>query len=344
MKVLVTGGGGFIGGAVVRRLVDRGDAVTSFARGAYPELERLGVRTLRGDLTDAAAVAAAAEGQEVVIHTAAKAGAWGPAAEYHRINVQGTRNVLGACRRHGVDRLVFTSSPSVVHTGHDIAGGTEALPYAEHFAAAYPRTKAEAERMVLAADSPELATTAIRPHLVWGPGDPHLVPRILERARRGRLALVGAGTNLIDATYIDNAAQAHLDAVDRLATATPTDRPAGGTTDRDRPPAGRAYFIAQGEPMPIRALFDMILDTAGLPPVKKQIPFPVAWALGALAETVQQIRPGHAEPLMTRFLARQLSTTHWFDLSAARSDLGYTPEVSTREGMRRLRHHLQGHR
>lgn len=327
MRVLVTGGGGFIGGAIVRQLVARGDDVTSLARGRYPALDALGVRTVRGDLANAAAVDAAVAGHDAVVHTAAKAGGWGPAEEYRLTNVDGTRHVIDACRRHRVGRLVFTSSPSVVHGGDDIEGGTEDLPYAATFEAAYPATKAEAERMVLSANGGALATTALRPHLVWGPGDPHIVPRIIDRARRGRLALVGSGDNLIDTTYVHNAALAHLNALDRL-------RGPGS------PPAGRAYFIAQGEPLPIRDVFNLVLDAAGLPPVTRRVPLRAAWLVGAVAEWLHPLLPGDGEPVMTRLMARQFATAHWFDLSAARADLAYAPEVSLAEGMRRLRHHL----
>ena len=330
MKVLVTGGGGFIGGAVLRLLLARGDQVTSLSRGDYPSLRNLGARTLQGDLTNPEAVRAAVSGQDVVVHTAAKAGGWGPAEDYRRTNVVGTQRVIDACRSHGVSRLVFTSTPSVVHGGRNIEGGDESLPYADHYEAPYPATKAEAERRVLAANSDELLTTALRPHLVWGPHDPHLVPRIIDRARRGRLALVGSGANLIDATYIDNAAQAHLDAVDRLwAAAGPTE-----------PPAGRVYFIAQGEPVPISDLLAAILAAADLPPLTRRVPFRMAWTVGAVAEQWHRWVSASSEPVMTRLMARQFATAHWFDLSAAHRDLHYAPHVSMADGMLALRDYL----
>ena len=328
-RVLVTGGGGFIGGAVARSLLARGEEVTSFSRGAYPELEALGIRTVRGDLADADAVAAAVAGHDVVVHTAAKAGAWGPAAEYRRPNVVGTRSVVDACRRHGVGRLVFTSSPSVVYRPGDVENATEDLPYPQRYPAAYPATKAAAERMVLAANGGSLATVALRPHLVWGPGDPHLVPGLVDRARRGRLPIIGSGDNLVDTTYIDNAAQAHVDALDRLVS------PAVA-------PAGRAYFIAQGEPVPMREMLNRILATAGVPPLTRRVPVPVALAVGAVAEAVHGVRGGRGEPLLTRFLVRQLSSAHWFDLTAAHRDLGYRARVSLAEGLERLRSHQLG--
>ena len=322
VRALVTGGGGFLGGAIVGRLVDAGWEVRSLARGDYPDLRARGVDVHRGDITDAAAVARAAAGCDVVFHVAARVGVGGPARPYRAANVDGTANVIAACRRQGVGRLVFTSSPSVVHGGADLAGATEALPYPDRHPAAYPATKAEAERLVLAANGPSLATTSLRPHLVWGPGDTHLVPELLERARRGRLRFVDGGTAVVDATYVDNAAEAHLLAAERLAG--------------DGAPAGRAYFVANGEPAPVRELVNAILGAAGMAEVTGSVPFPVAYAAGALAELAWRLARRDDDPPLTRFVARQLATDHWFDLSAARRDLGYEPKVSTAEGLTRL--------
>ncbi|GAA4797228.1 NAD-dependent epimerase/dehydratase family protein [Actinomycetospora chlora] len=331
MKALVTGGGGFLGGAVVDALLARGDEVTSLARGDYPALAAKGVRALRGDLADPDAATAAVTGQDVVVHVAAKAGLWGSDAEFHHSNVTGTRTLLAACREAGVGRFVFTSTPSVVHRGGDIAGGDESLPYAEHHDSAYPRTKAEAERLVLAADGPDLATTALRPHLVWGPGDTQLVPRILARARAGTLRLVGDGSAVIDTTYVDDAAAAHLDAVDRLAPGAAC--------------AGRPYFVTSGDPRPVRELINGILAAGGLGPVDATVPRPVAVAAGAAVEATWRVLGrvvDLGEPPMTRFLARQLATTHCFDISAARRDLGYRPRVDLDEGFARLALALAG--
>ncbi|GAA4857813.1 NAD-dependent epimerase/dehydratase family protein [Actinomycetospora straminea] len=322
MKALVTGGGGFLGGAVVDALLARGDTVTSVARGDYPDLRARGVRTVRGDLADPAVAREAVTGVDVVLHVAAKAGIGGRTADFRRSNVEATRVLLDACREAGVGRLVFTSTPSVVHTGGDLHGGDESLPYATHFDSAYPETKAEAERLVLAADGPDLATVALRPHLVWGPGDTQLVPRILDRARRGQLRLVGDGSSVVDTTYVADAAAAHLDAADRLAPGAAC--------------AGRAYFITSGDPRPIRELIDGILGAGGLPPVTATVPRPVAVAAGAAVEAVWSLLGRTDDPPMTRFLARQLATAHWFDIGAARRDLGYAPRVTLEEGFARL--------
>ena len=327
MKALVTGGGGFLGGAIVRRLVARGDSVRSLARGEHPELSRLGVECVRGDLGDGDAVHRAAAGCDVVFHVAAKAGVWGGFDDYFRVNVVGTRHVLAACRAEGVARLVYTSSPSVVFNGRDMENVDESVPYPDHHDAPYPATKAAAEREVLAANSRELAVVALRPHLIWGPGDNHLVPRIIARARSGRLRRIRTAPKRIDSTYIDNAAEAHLLAADRLAS--------GG------PVAGKAYFVSNGEPMPIWDLVNGILDAAGLPPVARSVPLWAAIAAGAAFEGVFTTFRIAAEPPMTRFVARELATSHWFDLSAARRDLGYVPRVSIAEGLQRLRASFQ---
>ncbi|MBA2575854.1 MAG: NAD-dependent epimerase/dehydratase family protein [Euzebyaceae bacterium] len=322
MRALVSGGGGFLGGAIVRRLLDRGWAVRSFARGAYPALAAAGVEVLRGDLADADAVGRAVAGCDVVFHVAARAGVGGAPSAYRAANVDGTVHVVAACRRHGVGRLVFTSSPSVVHRGDDLRGADESAPYATRHLAAYPATKAAAERVVLAADGPALATTALRPHLVWGPGDTHLVPRLLARARAGRLRFVGDGRALVDSTYVDNAAEAHLLAADRLAG--------------DGAPAGRAYFVSNGEPRPVADLVNAILRAAGLPEEHRTVPFAAAYAAGAVAEVAWRVARRTDDPPVSRFLARQLATAHWFDLTAARRDLGYVPRVSLDEGFARL--------
>jgi nucleoside-diphosphate-sugar epimerase len=328
MKAIVTGAGGFLGGAVVDALLQAGADVTAFQRGDYPALAARGVRVVRGDVADAEAVAGAVRGQDVVFHVAAKAGAWGDLAAYRRANVTGTEHVVRACRAAGVDKLVYTSSPSVVFDGGDMAGLDESVPYPPHHDAPYPATKAEAEKLVLAANGPDLATVALRPHLIWGPGDPHFLPRLVERRRSGRLRRVGRGENLVDATYVENAAAAHLLAADRLAPGAAC--------------AGKAYFIGNGEPIAAWTLVDRFLEAAGLPPVEGAVPAEVAYAAGWLLEGVHGLLRLPGEPMMTRWIARELSTTHWFDLTAARRDLGYEPKVTTEEGLRRLAAAVRG--
>lgn len=320
--ILVTGGGGFLGSAIVRMLRNRGAAVRSLARNYYPELDELGVIQYRGDVADPEAVGRAMAGCSAVFHVAARAGIWGRYADYYRTNVVGTRTVIEACRQHGVRRLIFTSSPSVVFTGKDMEGADESLPYASRYEATYPATKAIAEKLVLASNDASLGTVALRPHLIWGPGDTNILPRIYARARAGRLFRIGKRNPLIDSTYIDNAALAHVLAANRLAP--------GSTI------AGNAYFIAQGQPVPLWDMVDRFLSVAGLPPVSRSIPLALALILGGTLEAIYAVLHLPGEPRMTRFLARELSTAHWYNLDAARRDLDYVPIVDIEEGLRRL--------
>ena len=323
MRALVIAGGGGRGGAGAPRPRARGRAAARSRRRRHRRLDGTAAVQVEGDIANADAVVAAAAGVDVVFHVAAKAGVWGPYEDFHRANVVGTENVLAACRRHRVSRLVYTSTPSVVHTGGDVEGVDESAPYAASYQAHYPATKAAAERAVLAAADGLLATVALRPHLIWGPGDNHLVPRIVERQRAGKLRLVGDGGKLVDATYVDNAALAHVLAADRLEPGAAC--------------CGRAYFIAQGEPLPQAELINGILAGAGLPPVRRSVAPCVAWRAGAALEGLHAVLGRQDEPVMTRFVASQLATAHWYDISAARRDLGYAPEVSTAEGLARLR-------
>lgn len=326
MRALVTGAGGFLGFEIARQLVARGDRVRGLARGSYPELQRLGVESVQADIRDAQAVSAAMDGVDVVFHTAAVAGIWGPWQRYHSINTLGTENVIAGCIARGVRRLVFSSSPSVTFDGGDQKGVDESVPYPRNWLCHYPHSKALAEQAVLLANGREgLRTCALRPHLIWGPRDPHLVPRLIERARRGRLRQVGDGSNLIDMVYIENAAQAHLLAADALVEGAPA--------------CGRAYFLSQGEPVNCWQWINQLLELAGVPPVTRAISLRTAWRLGAVLERVYRLLRVPSEPPMTRFLAAQLATSHYFDIHRAREDFGYIPRVSTAEGMRRLADH-----
>lgn len=323
MKVFVTGATGFLGQYVVEQLLARGDAVRGLCRRAAPELERLGVEVVRGDVVDRAAVVAACNGVDAIVHTAAIAGIWGPWQRFYATNVLGTRYVLDGCREHGVARLVYTSSPSVTFDGSPQRNIDESAPYPTSWLAHYPHTKALAEQEVLAAHEPgHLHSCSLRPHLIWGPRDRHLIPRLLDRARSGKLRRVGDGTNLVDMIYVENAAAAHLAALDKLVEAGPV--------------GGRAYFLSQGEPVNCWDWINEILALAGLSPVPKTVSFPAARRIGDLCEFAWRVLRRVDEPPMTRFLAAQLATDHYFDLGRARRELGYSPQVSTKEGMQRL--------
>jgi len=328
MKILVTGAGGFLGGAIAAKLVARGEEVRSFSRRKYERLERLGVEQYQGDLAEASAVEAACRGCGLVFHVAAKAGIWGAAEDFYRANVTGTENILKACRKQGIRHLVYTSSPSVVFNGEDMDGVDESVPYPDHYKAHYPRTKALAEQKVLASVSPEFAAVALRPHLIWGPGDTNLIPGILARGKHGRMRRIGNEKKLVDFTYIDNVVEAHLRAADELQPESPV--------------SGKAYFISQDEPVDIWEFVSRILDSAGLPPIRGSVSPGVAYAAGAICEVVYRLFPSLGEPPVTRFAAEELSTSHWFDNSAARRDFNYQTIVTMEEGFRRTEEWLRG--
>ena len=319
MRALVTGGGGFLGGRIVARLLQRGWQVRSLGRSRQAELEAQGVEVQRGNIAKYDVVRAAAEGCDVVFHVAAKAGVWGSRKAYWRTNVEGTRNVVAACREAGVRRLVHTSTPSVVFTGNAIAGGNEAMPYGHNFLCHYAETKALAEREALQAHDPQrLRVIALRPHLIWGVGDPHLLPRVIARARRGRLRVVGLGINRVDMTHVENAAHAHLLALEAL------EQGRGG---------GEAYFISDGQPVVLWVWINDLLKRLDLPPLSKSMSLKKAWRIAAVAEAIWRglMLPG--EPPMTRFVATELAKDHWFDISAARRDLHYAPVVPPQQGL-----------
>ncbi|MGF1526337.1 MAG: NAD-dependent epimerase/dehydratase family protein [Candidatus Competibacterales bacterium] len=322
MKTLVTGGGGFLGRYIVEQLLARGDGVTVYARGAYPELEALGVTVVRGDLGLGEGLVEALKDVEVVFHVAARPGLWGRYRDFYEPNVVGTERVIEACHRAGVARLVFTSSPSVVFDNHPHRGADESLPYPEQFESPYPATKALAEQRVLAANGPALATVSLRPHLIFGPRDRHLLPRVVARAKAGRLVQVGGGQNQVDLCYVEDAARAHLLALDAL-------------TDASSPVAGRAYFITQGEPVRLWPWLNALLARLDIPPVTRKVPLGVARAIGGTLEVGYRLLGLGGEPRLTRFLASELALDHYYSIDRARRDFGYIPQVTMEEGLER---------
>ncbi len=324
MHVLVTGCGGFLGRWIVTQLLARGDRVRGLARGDYPQLRQAGVELVRGDITAADSVSNACRGVDAVIHCAAVAGVWGPWSHYYDINTRGTQHVIDGCRAAGVPILVHCSSPSVTFDGGDQSGIDESAPYPTKHLCHYSHTKALAEQAVLAAHCEGvLHTAALRPHLIWGADDPHLFPRLIDRARRGRLAVVGSGENVIDTVHVENAAAAHLAALDHLQQVSP-------------PGGGRAFFITQDQPVRCWDWIFQVLQIAGVQPPQRRISLATAWRIGATLETVYRLARIRSEPPMTRFVAAQLARDHYFDITAAKTVLGYRPSVSTAEGLEQI--------
>jgi|AFSR01.1.fsa_nt_gi nucleoside-diphosphate-sugar epimerase len=322
MIALVTGGNGFVGRYIVEHLLARGDHVRVIGRGTYPELQAQGVETFQADLSlpEAAAVLARAmRGVTTVFHVAAKAGLWGRYDDFYRANVSATQRIVKAAIRAGVPKLVYTSTPSVVIGDDDIHGGDERLPYPTRYLAPYPQTKAIAERYVLG--QTEIATVALRPHLIWGPRDPHIIPRLLRRARRRMLFQIGEGMNLVDVSYVENVAEAHV-----LAAAALSER---------SPLRGRAYFIGQERPVNLWEFIGIILSHAGCPPIRGKIPADLAYRLATALEFVYTTLRLRGEPPLTRLMVHELSHSHWFSHEAASHDFGYVPRISIEEGLRR---------
>lgn len=281
-----------------------------------------GVTEVLGDVRDAAAIAGAMEGCDGVVHVAAKVGVLGEWEEYRSINVDGTRAVIDAASDRGVRQMVYVSSPSVAHGGEPIVGGAADPPVLGRSRAWYPESKAMAELAALASASQRMGVVAIRPHLVWGPGDTQLVGRIVERARTGRLALVGGGRALVDTTYIDNAVDALVAALDVVAPEAPC--------------SGRAYVVSNGEPRMIRELVEGICRAANVPFAPRDVPLSVGRGVGATVERIWPLLRRDDEPPLTQFLAEQLGTAHWFDPRPARDELGWVPTVTIAEGLDRL--------
>jgi nucleoside-diphosphate-sugar epimerase len=319
-RILVTGGGGFLGKSIVRMLLKRGHRVTSFSRNIYETLNEMGVLQINGDIADKKDVEKAVQGQDVVFHTAAKAGVWGQFDDYFKTNVLGTQNILFACRLHRSPLLIHTSSPSVVFDGTDMEAVDESVPYPTRFHSPYPLTKAMAEQEVKIAAEKGLRTIILRPHLIWGPEDNHLVPRIL--ARSASLRKIGDGSNKVDTTYIENAARAHIKAMQAL--------------EKNPSLSGNVYFISDDEPIGLWTMVDRILAAGGKPPVRRSIAPKTAFWIGAAMEWIYRTLRLAGEPQMTRFVAKELATSHWFDISSAKNDLGYSADVTIEEGLERL--------
>ncbi|MDR2340059.1 MAG: NAD-dependent epimerase/dehydratase family protein [Deltaproteobacteria bacterium] len=328
MRVLATGGSGFLGGRVLGLLLSGGHEVVAYSRRDIPGGVAKGSKPFLGELSDPKALREACDGCEAVVHCAGKTGTWGPLAGYLKVNTEGTSNLLKAAKDAGARLFVHTSTPSVVHQAGGLKAADESAPYTGDKGYGYPYSKMLAEKMVLEANRDSFRTLALRPHLIWGPGDPHFLPRILDMAKRGRLRYLSGGPYLVSHTYIDNAAHAHALALRRLA--------------EDDTVAGLAYFIAEPEPMDVKDLVNALLACGGLPPVEREVPRWLARAFGTICGFLWAKLRLKGEPPMTGFTARQLSTSHYFDISRAKTLLGYEPVVGTAEAFERLKEYLSG--
>lgn len=326
--VFITGASGFIGGQIAERLLAAGRRVRVLARRPLPELEKLGAEVVVGDIESPGALFRGCNGAGTVFHVAGRVGVWGPAEDFYRVNVEGTRNIIAACHTAGVKKLVYTSSPSVVYNGGDLAGVDESAPLCTVAPCAYPTSKAAAERLVTEAHCDDLATISLRPHLVWGVGDKNLVPRLLALAAAGRLKIVGSGLNKVDMTHISNVVDAHL-----LAERT--------LLQFERKTGGKAYFITNGEPIVLWDWVNQLLRGLGRPEITKRVSLNSAYRIGGIMETVWRLLPLTNQPPMTRFVAKELATDHWFSIAAARRELGYNPGVTMAAGTAELIAHLK---
>ncbi len=326
MKVLVTGGGGTVGKSIIRGLINRNYTITSLARRAYPELEKLGVEQLEVDIRDYEKVKPALVDKDAVFHVAAKVGLWGKYDEFHSTNVIGTENIIKACTVNQIKYLVYTSSASVVFDGKNIVNGNESLPYPSIPISNYTETKALAEQLVLKANCSSLKTLSLRPHLVWGPGDNHIVPGILRRAKAGTLRQIGANEYYIDTTYIDNLCDAHLCALDALSNSIAAD--------------GQAYFISNDEPIKIWDFINSILKAHGMSPINKKLSVRSALAISWCLENYHKIFLPNKEPALTHFAVNEVITSHWFDIYKAKKTLSYHPKVSIEQGLKNLSQYI----
>ena len=321
-KILITGAGGFLGSYIARDLVKKGHEVFSFSRTKHDLLTTLGVTQILGDLKNYDQVKIALSGMDIVMHTAGMVGMWGRYEHFYETNVTGTENILKAMKVLGINKLVYTSTPSVVFAKDSLCGVDESTPYASKYLTHYASTKAMAEKMVLSANSDSFFTVALRPHLIFGVGDTNLIPRIIEAQKKGRLKMVGAGRNLVDVIYVENAATAHVMAMEKLAY--------------NHPIAGKAYFLGQG-PVNLWDFINTVLIRAGQPVVTKKISLNKAYFLGFIIESVLKLfKIYKVHPPMTRFVSLQLGKSHYFNHHNIEHDLGFKPNISIQEGIDRL--------
>ncbi|MFX3675651.1 MAG: NAD-dependent epimerase/dehydratase family protein [bacterium] len=319
-KILVTGAGGFLGRYIVKILISKGYRVHGLGRSIHEDLVQRGVVWHQCDIRDAKAVQNATKGVDAVIHCASKIAMWGDWNDFVSINIHGTQNIINACLENKIQKLVYTSTPSVVFGRESIQGGDERLDYPKDSVSRYGRSKAMAEKNVLAVDQTKLYTCALRPHLIFGPGDDHLVPRLVEAAKKNRLKIIGDGENEVDVIAVENAAVAHVQALENLGEGSRVN--------------GQAYFIAQDEPVKLWQFTNTLLKLHGQNPLDKSVSFPLAYFIGACFEFLAKVFRIKKDNLpMTRFVAMQLAKSHWFRHDKARDHFQYEPRLSTEQAL-----------
>jgi len=311
MKTLVTGGGGFLGRYIAEQLLERGDSVVIFSRREYPELVDMGANSIAGNLQEYEGIRNACENIDVLFHVAALAGMWGPWQDFYKTNVLGTANVIQACIDQKVEKLIYTSSPSVIFSNEPQEYIDESVPYPKKYESFYAKSKAMGEKLVIEANSRNLLTCSLRPHLIFGPRDPHLLVTIAKRALKGTLPQIGEGNNKVDFSYVVDAARAHLLAADSLKQGSKL--------------AGSVYFISQDEPVELWPWLNDIFSKLNIPPVRKKYSLRMARTLGTFLEILHRLLPFLGEPRITRFLASELAMSHYYDITRAKNDFGYHP-------------------
>ncbi len=324
MKVFITGGGGFLGTYIVQRLVKRGYSVTNYSRSSYPHLAQIGVQCIQGDLDDLDKLKTAMKDHEVCFHVASKVAMWGREEDFHQTNVIGTENIIKACQHNHIDKLIYTSTPSVVFGKHGFSGENEQLPYPTQSYSRYGKSKARAEEKVLSAATKNFHTVALRPHLVFGPGDQNLIPQLIDSAKKKKLKIVGSGENKVDVLYVENAADAHICAMDVLL-------------DKPATISAQAFFLGQG-PVKLWSFINEILELHQIEPIKKKMNAKMAFKIGSFFEWFSKLfRIYNWNPPMTRFVALQLSQDHYYDHSKAIKLLSWRPKVGIEEALAHFR-------
>lgn len=318
MKVLVTGAGGFLGFEVAKSLVEMGHEVTNLSRNHYITLDAYNIKTIKCDLSQFEEVDLS--GFEAVVHCAAIAGVWGKKSSFYDTNYHGAIHLYEMAKKAGVKYFVYTSTPSVVFGSDDIIFGDESLAYPDKFYTYYAHSKSMAEKYILENSDHDMEAIALRPHLIWGEGDPHLVPRILQKARSGDLKRVGNGDNLVDVIHVKNAAMAHTLALSALKAGKGL--------------GGNAYFIGQERAVNLWDFINQILQYNDIEPIEDSVNYSTAYFVGMILEFIYRLLGiNKPEPPMTRFVAMQLAKSHYFSHEKAAQDFGYTPEITIEKGL-----------